>query len=89
MDFFLSSFFYFLAIINRILRRYLNSIIIQSDQDPCQHTKIMDTIEYMNEQEQFREGPAEIVRMHRVILIYSNAIGAHRYTRKRLFCINV
>ena len=32
-------------------------IIIQSDQDLCLLTKLMDTIEYMNGQEQSREDP--------------------------------
>ena len=31
----------------------------------------MDTIEYMNGQEQFREDPAEIVQMHRLVLTFT------------------
>ena len=46
-------------------------IIIQSDQDLCLVTKLMNTIEYMNGQEQIREDPDETVRIHRLILTFT------------------
>ena len=55
MVFALFSFIYFVAISNKISCRYLNTIIIQSDQDLTPLTKLMDTIEYISGQEQSRE----------------------------------
>ena len=54
MVFALFSFIYFVAI-SKISCRYLNTIIIQSDQDLTPLTKLMDTIEYISGQEQSRE----------------------------------
>ena len=62
---FLSSFFYFLAINNKILRRSQHFVIIQSDQDLCPLTNLMGTMKYINGQEQSREDPDQTVRMHR------------------------
>ena len=49
---------------------YQHFIIILSDQDRCP-LKLMDTIEYMNRQEQSREDPDETVRMHRLSLTFA------------------
>ena len=70
---FLSTFFYFLAIISLSQ----NFITIQSDLDLYPLTKLR---EYMNGQEQSREAPDETVRID-IDLRYSNAIRAHHYTR--------
>ena len=46
-------------------------IISQSDHAPCPLTKLMDTIEYMNGQEQSREDPDGTVQMKRLILSFA------------------
>ena len=54
------SFFFLLCFGNKqedIMSLSQHFIIIQSDQDLCPLTKLMDTIEYMNGQEQSREDP--------------------------------
>ena len=49
-------------------------IIIQSDQDLCPLTKLMDSIEYMNWQEQSRKEPDERNAQVDLDLRYWNAI---------------
>ena len=46
-------------------------IIIQSDRVFCPLTKLMDTIEHMNEQQQPRKDSDKTVRMHRLILTFA------------------
>ena len=58
-------------------------IIIQSDQDLCPLTKLMDTIKYMNGKEQSREDPYETLQMHRLILTFAIRMQELVITRVR------
>ena len=63
-------------------------IIIQSDRVFCPLTKLMDTIEHMNGQQQSRKDPDETVRMHRLILTFAIRIQlelTRHYTRQSFF----